>query len=293
MPKVLLPRTLDEIWPILDGEPDAALYAGGTDLLVKLRSGAVKCPLLVCIERVEELRGVRDRGEAVFIAAANTHTRLLEDNVVQAEFPLLVQALRVLGSPPIRNMGTIGGNIVTASPAGDTLPPLYVLGAEVEVRSNDGARRLPLRDFVLGPGRVALEKGELLSGIWLKKHRDWSIQLYEKVGRRKALACSVVNMAALLRTAQDGTVLDARLAWGSVAPTVVISRSVEQALVGKPLSPETLRTAGALVQDAIQPIDDLRASAEYRRLVAGALLLRLLDLRNREVLSTSTVLRSG
>lgn len=278
MAKVLLPLTLDEIWTILDGEPDAALYAGGTDLLVQVRSGLQAPRVLVCIERVEELQGVRDRGQEVFIAAATTHSRLLENDIVRTEFPVLVQALRVLGSPPVRNMGTIGGNIVTASPAGDTLPPLYVLGAEVEVGSRDNRRRLPLKDFVLGPGTVALQKKELLTGIWLKKNRNWNIQHYEKVGRRKAMACSVVSMAALLRTAPDGTVREARLAWGSVAPTILRSSAVEDALVGQPVSSAILESAGALVKQAVHPIDDLRATAEYRRLVAGALLMRLLGL---------------
>jgi len=277
MPEVLLPRTLDEIWDILANEPDAALYAGGTDLLVKLRAGMRSPRVLVCIERVEALRGIRDDGEDLFVAAGTTHTALLEHAVIQTEFPVLAQALRVLGSPPVRNMGTIGGNIVTASPAGDTLPPLYVLGAEVEVRSRDNTRRMPVQDFVLGPGMVALRQGEVLTGVWLKKRPQWNVHWYEKVGRRRALACSVVNMAALVQKAQDGTVVDVRLAWGSVGPTVVRSRAVEQALVGKLLSPQTLRDAAALVQQAVQPIDDLRASAEYRRVVAGSLLLRLLD----------------
>lgn len=277
MPRVMLPRTLDECWQILATEPGAALYAGGTDLLVKLRAGQPAPRVLVCIERVDALHGVYETEGGLFVAAATTHTALLAHPTVRTAFPVLTQALSVLGSPPIRNMGTIGGNIVTASPAGDTLPPLYALEADVEVRSRDNTRRIPLRDFVIGPGKVALARDEILTGVLLEKRPQWHVQRYEKVGRRKALACSVVSMAALLQTSADGTVMDARLAWGSVGPTVIRSRMVEEALLGKPLSMEALRAAGALVRQVVQPIDDLRAGAEYRRQVSANLLLRLVD----------------
>ena len=145
--QVLLPVTLEELWSILAAVPGAALYAGGTDLLVKKRAGLVDSPCLVCLERIDALQGVRDNGEALFIAAAFTHGRILEHPSVRTEFPVLAQALRVLGSPPIRHMGTIGGNIVTASPAGDTLPALYALDAEVEIGSRDHSRRLPIGDL--------------------------------------------------------------------------------------------------------------------------------------------------
>ncbi len=280
MRHVLLPHTLEDLWKVLEQEPDAAIYAGGTDLLVKIRSGELDPRCLVCLERIPALRGVQDKGEEVFVAAASTHGRLLEDPVIKDQFPLLVEGLRVLGSPPVRHAGTIGGNIVTASPAGDSLPALHALGAEVEMRSINGSRRLPLADFILGPGTVDLQAGEVLTGIWLKKDAGWNVHHYEKVGRRRGQACAVASMAALVEVTEAGMIKRARLAWGSVGPTVVTSEEVERALIGEPLSLETLKAASFLVHDAVSPIDDIRASAEYRRLVAGALLIRLADYRS-------------
>jgi xanthine dehydrogenase FAD-binding subunit len=276
MREVFLPQRIEELWEILKREPETEIYAGGTDLLVKMRSGQVNPPSLVCLERIESLRGIFDKGKEVFIGACNTHSNLLEDPVIRKEFPGLARGIDVLGSPPIRHMGTIGGNIVTASPAGDTLPSLYVLDAEVEVRSKAQKRRLPLRDFILGPGMVALHPQEVLWGIWLKKQQSWNVHHYEKVGRRKALACSIASMAALLELSESGTVVKARLAWGSVGPTILSFSHVDNNLIGQLLSIETLSSLAKQVELSVSPIDDLRASAQYRRTVSGLLLLRLL-----------------
>ncbi len=277
MREVLLPQNLEDLWDILKREPDAAIYAGGTDLLVKMRSGAMDPPCLVCLERIGALQGVRDDGHEVFIGAATTHSRLLEDSVIQEHFPVLIKAVSLLASPPIRHMGTIGGNIVTASPAGDTLPALYVLEAEVEISSGDGFRRLPLASFIRGPGSVDLQPGEVLTGVWLQKATNWNVHHYEKIGRRKAQACAIASMAATLEISDEGRIEKARLAWGSVGSTVITSAEVEQSITGEALCLVTLKPAVKVVQDAVSPIDDVRASAEYRRTVAGALLLRLME----------------
>jgi len=129
--QVHLPRTLEEFWSIKDSEPGARVYAGGTDFLVQLRHGSIDAESLICIERLTEIQGVWEERDEIVIGAATTHARLLESYVVQEHLPLLVRALETLASPPIRHMGTIGGNIVNASPAGDTLPPLYAMGASL------------------------------------------------------------------------------------------------------------------------------------------------------------------
>ena len=141
MTEVFLPRSLEELWDILERYPEAAVYAGGTDLLVKLRSSIARPNYLICVERIEALKGVYDTGEEILIGAGATHTQVLEHPLIKQHFPVLAKAISVLGSPPIRHMGTIGGNIVTASPAGDTLPALYVLAAEVEIQSSNRSRR--------------------------------------------------------------------------------------------------------------------------------------------------------
>ncbi|MDQ7827132.1 MAG: xanthine dehydrogenase family protein subunit M [Candidatus Eremiobacteraeota bacterium] len=275
MKEVHIPRSLNQVWDLLDREPGAMLYAGGTDLIPKVRKGLLSPPSLICLERVRALKEVTDGGEEVFLGAGLTHHRVEALPSVQREFPLLAQAVGVLASPPIRHMGTMGGNIVTASPAGDTLPALTVLRAEVELVARERTRRMALADFIKGPGRTALEPGEILRGLWIRKASHFSVHHYEKVGRRKAQAIAVVSMAALLLMEGD-IVKEARFAWGSAGPTVMTSRAVEEVFTGNPLSLEVLKRAALLAESAVKPIDDIRASAAYRREVAGRLLFRLL-----------------
>lgn len=257
-------------------EPEAMLYAGGTDLLVKIRNGLINPPALICLERIEELKGVMDRGEDVFIGAACTHAALLRDPLIRNHFPVLVKALSVLGSPLVRQMGTIGGNLITASPAGDTLPPLVVLNADLELRCQDSGRCLPVQAFIKGPGMTLLAPGEILAGVRLKKRPELNYHHFEKVGQRKALAIALVSLAAVFHLSDEGIVREVHLAWGSVGPFVMTCREAELALEGQPLSYQVLEKAAALVRAAVSPIDDVRASADYRKRVAGNLLMRLL-----------------
>ncbi len=282
MRNVLMPASLDELWLAVEKAPRGSVYAGGTDLLVRMRSGLVNPDALICLERIPELRGVRDQGDVLRIGACTTHTAILSDPAVVAHFPVLSQAVRVLGSPLIRNMGTLGGNICTASPAGDTLPPLYVLNASVELLSRDGARTLAIEDFIAGPGKTRLEPGEILASIRVPKPRPSVLHHFEKVGLRNALACSVVSLAALIDLSPEGTVEAIELAWGSVGPTIVRCPEAQAFLQGKVLDSETLREAAAIVHRTVSPIADVRAGADYRRIVAGNLLLRLALLRKPE-----------
>lgn len=281
MKPVFLPGNLEELWRVLEREPAPRPYCGGTDLLVHLRAGKTDPPALVCLERIPELSGVREEEGGLWIGAATTHARLLDDPLVRARLPLLARALSALGSPPVRNMGTIGGNICTASPAGDTLPPLYVLDGEVELRSRCSSRRIPLRRFITGPGETALRPGEILTGVRVTPDGSYNVHHFEKIGTRRAMACSIASLAALLRVSPSGEIEAVRLAWGSVGPTVVTSEDVEKALLGRRLSRNTLEEAAARARKAVSPIDDGRASAAYRKEVSGNLLLRLVEYRSR------------
>ncbi|MCX8021196.1 MAG: FAD binding domain-containing protein [Syntrophorhabdaceae bacterium] len=272
-----LPERLDELWRLIDGGSDISVYAGGTDLLVKLRENSPSKKIKpICLERMKELKTVYESEEGIFIGACSTHSELLHNPKIQRRFPVLIKALKSLGSPSIRNMGTIGGNICTASPAGDTLPPLYVLDAKVEIRSKAHRRLMPIREFILGPGRTALEKGEILYGVWLDRDINFNIHHFEKIGQREALTISIASLAALLKLSEDGTVEEARFAWGSVGPTVVRSKEVEDGIIGRPFNRETLRDIVSVVHGVISPIDDIRSSAVYRKKLAGNLLFRLL-----------------
>ena len=279
MREVFLPANLNELWSMTADHPEAALLAGGTDLLVKMRSGKDSRPVLIGLERIEELRAIREEGDCVRIGAGVTHASLLAHPSIRENFPVLALAVKTLGSPQIRNMGTIGGNICTASPAGDTLPPLYVLGADVEILSSPhaggGTRTLPVASFITGPGQTALKKGEVVAAVRIRKNGTFGVHHFEKVGKRKGMAIAVASLAALLDVAHDGTVRTARFAWGSVGPRIVTSPEVEDFIKGKKMSVDVLTQAAALASKAVSPIDDLRATADYRRSVSGNLLLRL------------------
>lgn len=147
MSGVLLPRSLNGLWAGMRAFPDAAVYAGGTDLLVKIRSGSIPAKNLICLERIAALKGVADFGGRMVILAGTTFSQLLDEPIIAKHLPVLAHAIASIGSPMIRNMGTIGGNICTSSPAGDPLAPLYALDAKVELASETGVRSLPLGRF--------------------------------------------------------------------------------------------------------------------------------------------------
>jgi len=275
--RVMLPRSLHDLWVMMRDFPDAALYAGGTDLLVKIRNGSIPPKDLICLERIAALKGVVDHGDRLVIFTCTTFSQLLDAPAITSHLSVLARAVASIGSPLIRNMGTIGGNICTASPAGDTLTPLYALNAQVELTSEAGIRTLPISQFILGPGHTALETGEILSAIHVDKPHPQDFQHFGKVGRRNALACSLASLAAILRLSEDGIVLAASLAWGSVGPTVITCPEAADRLINQPLSMDRLTEAAAIVRKAVCPITDIRATADYRRTVAGNLLLRLCD----------------
>lgn len=268
---VSLPRTLDELWPQLD-DPRTRLMAGGTDLLVRRRAGLLPGPIC-CLERIDQLRGVRVEGE-VRIGAAATLTELLENADIARRLPALHGSIRGLGSPLVRNQATLGGNICTASPAGDTLPALYVLEARLELASRAGTRTVPVEDFITGPGRTILGPGEILAAIRIPLPAPDAIQHFEKVGRRRALAISVASLAASFRV-EDATVREIRLALGSLGPTVLRCPEAEHWLTGRAPTRDNLLRAADMVRRIVRPISDVRGTADYRRQVAGNLLLRL------------------
>ncbi len=273
---LLFPTTFDELFRLQAQHPDAHLMAGGTDLLVALRHGPQDERTIICLERIDELRRIDELDDGgVSIGATATFSTIARNALLLERYPLLTQAAATVGGPAIRTMATLGGNIVTASPAADSLPALYLLDARLELRSAVGSRNVAISDFISGPRQTCLQPGELVSRILLPTPRDWTFQRFEKVGRRKSLAIAVASLASLVQVAEDGTVAEARFAWGSVGPTVLRCAEAGQVLVGRPLSEESLKTAVLLAHQAVRPIDDIRATAEYRRSVAGNLLLRL------------------
>jgi CO/xanthine dehydrogenase FAD-binding subunit len=275
----LQPRDLPEALDARAAHPDAVAIAGGTDLMVDLNFGRSRPERIIDLNRVAELDGWgRDDG-ALAIGAGVTHTRLVEELARPA--PGLAMAARTIGSPQIRNRGTIGGNLATASPAGDAIPPLVAAGAAVEVVSRRGARSIPAEEFCTAPGRSALAPDELIAAVRLPVARG--PQQFAKVGPRNAMVIAVCSFAVQL----DPEARAVGTAIGSAAPTVVRAREAEAFIEGAldeagawerrtPIAEPALARFGELAAAAARPIDDVRGSAAYRRHALAVLARRTL-----------------
>jgi CO/xanthine dehydrogenase FAD-binding subunit len=256
-------------------DPSAAILSGGTDLLVKIRGGLVHPGLLVDVGRLPTLRGIRRTGDAIEIGAAVPESEVLASPVVLDALPLLATALRALGSVQIRNRGTLGGNLVNASPAADSAIPLLLYDAELVLVGDSGERTVPLEGFIVGPGRTALGSGEFVRTVRVPIPKTAYGAFYHKVGKRRALTIAIASLGALLRT-EDGRIAEARFAAGSVAPTPTRLRAVEAHLRDAPMTDEAIAEAKRLAVEAVSPISDVRATAEYRSRVVGDLVARAL-----------------
>ncbi len=256
-------------------DPSAAILSGGTDLLVKIRGGLVRPELLVDVGRVSTLQGIRRTESAIEIGAAVPESEVLGSPVVLDALPLLATALRALGSVQIRNRGTLGGNLVNASPAADSAIPLLLYDAELVLVGSNGERTVPLEGFFAGPGRTALEPGEFVRTVRVPIPKPNLSAFYHKVGKRRALTIAIASLGALLRT-EDGRTAEARFAAGSVAPTPVRLKSVEECVRGTARTDDVIAEAKRLAIEAVSPISDVRATAEYRSQVIGDLVARAL-----------------
>jgi CO/xanthine dehydrogenase FAD-binding subunit len=250
--------------------------SGGTDLMVLFNAGRLPYRKLVSVREIPELRGISVAETEVVIGAAATYTDIREHVILQREFPLLCAAASWTGGIANQNRGTIGGNIINASPAADSCPPLLVYDAELELASSIGARRLPYVDFHTGYKQMDLRPGELLVRIHLPRHtRDWR-QYSRKVGPRRAQAISKICFAATARMNED-TITDVRIAAGSIAPIPLRCIRTEAALRGNAISANTLAEARTVLMEEVQPITDIRSTAQYRRVVTANLLEEFLS----------------
>ena len=240
--------------------PEAMPLAGGTDVLVYLEGGVIDPPAFLDLWAARDLAGVEADDGGLWIGALTTHTELIEDARVRDAAPALVEACRTVGARQIQNRGTLGGNIANASPAGDTLPVLMALDAEVEVASAArGARLIAMADLYLAYRRLAVAPDELITRVFVPAPHPADVTHFRKVGTRLAQAISKVIVGARVRI-EGGIVTEARVALGSVAPVPVRARAVEAALIGRAPSPEAAAHVGA----DIVPIDDVRSTAAYR-----------------------------
>jgi carbon-monoxide dehydrogenase medium subunit len=267
------PATLSEASALLDEHgPMAAVLAGGTDLVVALRSGAIAPQVVVDVKRVAELApGVTMDGVRLRIGATTVMADVERDQRVRAAFPALADAAATVGSVQIRNRATVVGNICHASPAADTVPALLIYGAELNISSARGARRLPLSEFLVGPGRTALERGELVTSIDLPVGPPGHAEAFGKVTRRRGVDLATVNLACMV-DARGRT----QFACGAVGPRAFVVAD-ESGVLADPSAEEAARqqVLGDLLSHA-SPISDVRASREYREAMLHVMSLRLL-----------------
>jgi carbon-monoxide dehydrogenase medium subunit len=254
----------------------ARLIAGGTDIILELERGAHPgVDILIDVSRLEGLSSIRMDDGIITLGALTTHNQVVGSNVCLNYALPLAQACWEVGAPEIRNRATIAGNVVTASPANDTITPLMALGATVTLASTAGERTLSLQDFYTGYRQTAMQPDEMLTSIQFPALKDNQKGIFLKLGLRRAQAISVVNIAAVLSFDGD-TVTDAALTMGCVAPTIIHLEPVEQYLIGKTLTDETILEAAKIAARTPQPIDDVRSPAVYRVEMVGVYTQRAL-----------------
>jgi len=275
--EVVRPTGLDEALETLAARPGLRVLAGGTDVMVGVHAGFDRPEALLDVWGLDELRGVRVEDEAVVIGALSTYTDLIRAEAVAEHLPALAQAASEVGAIQIQNRGTIGGNVVNASPSGDSQPPLAVYEAELELRSVRGSRQVPFVSFYSGYKAMDLAADELLTALRVPLPPAGARHWFRKVGTRKAQAIAKVSAAALVVPEGDGTIGQARLALGAVAPTVIRLPETEGLLRGGRPGPELVEAVRASVTAEARPIDDVRSTAEYRRQVCGNIVARFLE----------------
>lgn len=270
--RVVSPESLNETLSVLSHEPGVwQPFAGGTDLMVLLEAGKLAHKNYVNIWNLPELRGIEVSPEQVSIGALTTYTEVQEHTLLREEFPMLCQAASETGGLAIQNRGTLGGNIVNASPAADSPPALLAYDAQVELVSIAGARRVPYQTFHTGYKQTVMHADELMSRVYLPRTTSGATQYYRKVGTRKAQAISKVCFSGLARM-KDGTIDDIRLAFGSIAPVPFRCLKTESILRAALLDQQVMEKAKVELSREISPIDDIRSTKNYRLTVSVNLL---------------------
>jgi xanthine dehydrogenase FAD-binding subunit len=274
------PTSLDQAVECLKGG-DVTILAGGTDLTPQSQAGKIRFKqTLMNIRHVPELTGITLQGAEIRIGALATITEIMEHPLVKEHLPVLADACNHFASDQIRNAGTLGGNICNASPAGDTLVPLLVLDACVELASMPENKLyqhcMPLSTFFTGPGKTRKSLCELVTGVRIPVPGPGHVAHFYKHGTRPALDISTISIG-IAGTLKDGTLSNVRVAFGAVAPTPVRAGQTEQALEGKRLDEAAIDSIAAIARDEVKPIDDVRATAWYRKEMIHNITKRILS----------------
>jgi CO/xanthine dehydrogenase FAD-binding subunit len=272
--KYKIPKTIEEACDLLwRAEGKAKIIAGGTDLVIGLRNGDHAPPFIIDITRIEELRKIEEINGSVSIGAAATHSEIASASLVKKYGKVLSDAASEIGSPQIRNLGTIGGNIVNASPAADTLPPLMVLNAMGRVASKEGIKEVPLVHLFKGPYQTKLKPHELLVQIIFPKLSSEVRSSFVRLARRDAMAIARMSVAVILQVEKD-RIEDIRISVGSVTPTPQRMSETEAFLKGKTPEEELLQKASFKISEKMIRRSGIRPSTSYKKPVVEALFVR-------------------
>lgn len=271
----LAPKSLKEALTMMADHPEAVPLAGGTDLLIQLKERRRSARTLISLKRIPEIHQSTDNGKLT-IGAGMTLRQIAAHPRIRQDYIALTMAAGLIGSFQIRNVATIGGNLCNAAPSADTAPPLLALGAQVILVGSSGERVLPIEAFFQGPGSTALGPSELLKEIIVSEPAKGMGSFYLRFTPRRLMDIALAGAAATVTLHKDGTVKEARLALGAVAPTPMRALEAEKLLLGRLPTDDLLCEVASLAAQEAQPIDDQRASAEYRKHLVSVLIPRVL-----------------
>ncbi len=273
------PQKIEEALEILSGYgKEIKIIAGGTDLLIQYYDRLYEVNGWLDLRNILELKEIKIHQNQMEIGAMVTHAQLEKSEDIKKYFPILSKAAADIGSPQIRNRGTIGGNIVNASPAGDLLAPLMAYDAQFKLLSLQKEALISAKDFFLGPKKTILEPAQLLTRIILPLPSKRTYGCWIKIGKRKALIIATITLALVVEMDEDNkTVKDVRTCLGSVAPTPIEIKEIRKKMIGENYSQLDFNQLGQIVEDKISPIDDIRGTREYRKDVAKNIMINALE----------------
>lgn len=277
-PQFHAPETVEQAVALLAADPNSRPLAGGTDLIVQLRSHRIAPSAIVDIKRIAGIGGVREEGGAFIIGAATPCTALKHSKALVAAWPGVVEAANLIGSVQVRNRATMAGNLCNASPAADSVPALVAAGATATIAGPNGTREVPVEAVTTGPGKTSLGAGEFLVDIRLPARPSGGGDAYLRSIPRTEMDIAVVGCGAALVLDGSGTCIAARIAIGAVAPTVLLVEAAGAALVGTRLDEAALDKMADAVRAACKPIADKRGTVEYRTAMAGVLARRVVEI---------------
>jgi xanthine dehydrogenase iron-sulfur cluster and FAD-binding subunit A len=276
--KYILAESIEAAVEALANEGESArIIAGGTDLILEIERGVRQgISAIVDITKIPGLDEItQDRDGVIHLGPLVTHNHVVASSLIREKAYALLQACWEVGSPQIRNRGTVAGNLVTASPANDAISPLMALGAKLKLLSTHGERIVPLSEFYLGVRKTVMAPDEVITDIFFDAPNPNQHSFFIKTALRRAQAISVINISVLLEI-KDGVILNAQITLGAAAPTIIHAVGAEDYLTGKPLDDGVITEAAALIADAARPISDIRGSADYRGYMMGVIAKRAL-----------------